>query len=673
MTDAVKAEIDKLRSELERHNYLYYKGETEISDLDFDRMMKRLEHLEAEHPQYDSDSSPTRKVGGAPVEGFETVEHRLPMLSIDNVYNEDALKEFDTRTKKLLDEADFEYTIEYKIDGVALALVYENGELTQALTRGDGTRGDDITNNARTIRGVPLRLMGDSIPAVLEVRGEALISNSDFAKLRAEQAAAGQQQFANPRNTTAGALKLLDPKQCAARRVGFVAHGIGYSEGAEFDTHIDYLDQLQEMGIPITPQVKVFADLKTTLEYAQGLMDDLHTLDFEVDGLVLKVNGFAQREQLGQTSKSPRWLIAYKWERYEGTTQVDEITVQIGKTGALTPVANLKPVEIAGTTVSRASLHNRDELERLDIQNGDWVVVEKAGKIIPHIVRVEVHRRDGTQTPFHFPDRCPECNTQVVQDEGGVYVRCPSPNCPAQLRETVRFFASRAAMDIEGLGIKLVEQVVDAGMLKSLPDIYRLKDRTEELLALERMGQKSLDNLLDGIEQSKSRPLWRLLTGLNIRHVGTSNAKVLASTFGELDTIMSQTEESLGEVDEIGPIIAHSVSSFFGSAIGRNTVEELRTFGLNFGEPVADVASEEGDKPLDGKTVVVTGTLTRFSRDEAKELVHQMGGKAAGSVSKKTDFVIAGEKAGSKLTKAQDLGIQVLTEDEFIKLIGHDG
>ncbi len=672
MSAAIQKQIEQLRDEIRRHNRLYYvEARTEISDLEYDRLVKQLEQLELDHPEYDSPDSPTHNVSGTPIEGFETIAHRVPMLSIDNVYDEDALRDFDVRTRKLLGEdTPFEYSVEYKIDGVALALVYENGVLIRGVTRGDGRSGDDITNNARTLRGVPLKLLGDDVPAVLEVRGEAYISNSDFAGLRAEQERAGDQPFANSRNATAGALKLLDPQKCRARLLRFFAHGVGYLEGATFNSHTDYVESIQRMGIPTTPNVRAFPDLPQALEFAHTLMDDLHTLDFEVDGLVFKVNSFDQREQLGQTSKSPRWLIAYKWEKYEAVSQVLDIAIQVGKTGTLTPVANLIPVEIAGTTVSRSSLHNRDEIERLGVQIGDWVVVEKAGKIIPHVVRVEEHRRDGTQRKFVFPKRCPECKTEVVQDEGGVYIRCPNPNCPAQLRETLRYFASRSAMDIEGLGIKLIEQLLEAGLLTGISDVYRLADRRDELLTLERKGEKSVDNLLAGIEQSKTRPLWRLLTGLNIRHVGASTARMLSDQFGTIDEIVKQSEEALADVEEIGPIIAHSVCSFFASDVGKHLVEELRMLGLNFGEPISETAASRATGALKGQTIVATGTLNRFTRDEIKEAIHAHGGKAAGSVSKKTDFVIAGENAGSKLTKAQDLGIRVLTEDEFIELIG---
>ncbi|NOX56721.1 MAG: NAD-dependent DNA ligase LigA, partial [Planctomycetes bacterium] len=622
------------------------------------------------YPQYDSPDSPTHKVGGEPIEGFETIRHRVPMLSIDNVYDERALFEFDARVRKLLGgRTQVEYAIEYKVDGVALALWYEKGRLVRGVTRGDGRVGDDITHNARTLRGVPLRLAGDAVPAVLEIRGEAYMANSDFARLKAEQERKGEQPFANPRNATAGTLKLLDPRICAARKLRFMGHSMGYSEGADYQTHMEYLHALREMGVPTTPNVQLAESMAAAVETAHEMMENLHALDFEVDGLVFKVNRLDLRERLGQTSKSPRWLIAYKWERYEAVTRVNDIVVQVGKSGTLTPVAILEPVEIAGTTVSRSTLHNRDEVRRLGIRIGDWVVVEKAGKIIPHVVRVEEHRRDGSERPFRFPKKCPECKTEVVQDEGGVYIRCPNPNCPAQFRETVRFFASRSAMDIEGLGIKVIEQLIDAGLLKELPDIYRLKDHREKLIALERMGEKSVDNLLAAIEASKKRPLWRLLNGLAIRHVGARTAQILAERFGTMENLCRQSEQALADVEEIGPIIAHSIYSFLHSEYGQRIITQLAELGVNMGEaPAAHPPARE--RKLEGKTVVVTGTLSRLTRDEVNELIHRHGGKPASSVSRKTDFVVAGENPGSKLAKAQQLGVRVLSEDEFFKLIG---
>ena len=450
--------IESLRAEIRRHDALYYQqASPEISDREYDRMMRQLKDLEAAHPELQSLDSPTQKVGGAPIDGFVTVEHKVPMLSIDNAFSEAELAEFGNRVVKLIGPEPVEWVIEYKVDGVALSLIYEKGNLVRAVTRGDGRRGDDVTHNARTMRGVPLKLIGD-VPDVLEVRGEAFIGNHDFAQLQAEMTAAGEEPLKNSRNATAGAIKLLDPKLCAHRKLRFFAHSVGSLEGATYATHWQFLQAINAMGIPSVSKTSLQPSYEIAVANTQKLMEELHELDFEVDGIVIKVNDLNVREQLGMTSKSPRWVIAYKWEKYEAETQIEQIQISVGKTGALTPVACLKPVEIAGTTVSRASLHNHDEIERLGVQINDWIIVEKAGKIIPHVVRVEVHKRNGSQVPFEFPKQCPECQTAVLKDDEGVYIRCPNPACPAQLREGLRYFASRAAMDIEGLGIKLIEQ-----------------------------------------------------------------------------------------------------------------------------------------------------------------------------------------------------------------------
>lgn len=670
MSAVIRQEIESLRGELERHNRLYYvDAAPEISDLEYDRLLKRLEALEREHPEFDSPDSPSHKVGGTPIAGFQTVEHRVPMISIDNVYDEAALLEWDQRVQRLLDHQP-EYSIEYKIDGVALALVYEHGRLVQAVTRGDGAAGDDVTHNARTVGGVPLRLAGPSEnhPPVLEIRGEAIIANSDFAQIKAEQERAGELVFANSRNATAGAMKSLDPAVCAKRKLRFFGHGIGYSEGVDFRQHTDFVAELRKFGIPTSPLIAAFPNIEKTLEHAQTMLEALHELDIEIDGLVVKVNSFAERRALGSNSKSPRWVVAYKWERYEATTKVREITIQVGKTGALTPVANLEPVEIAQTTVSRASLHNIEEVRRLGIKIGDTVVVEKAGKIIPHVVRVEFDKRDGSETDFEFPTACPECGGDVRKDEGGVYVRCQNPSCPAQLRETLRFFASRAAMDIEGLGTKLVEQLVEKNLLASLPDIYRLKDKKTELLAMDRTGEKSVEKLLAGIEATKDRPLWRLLTGLNIRHVGQGTARVLANKFGTLEKLMTQSADELSAVHEVGQIIAKSVYGYLSSEVGRQTIGDLRDLGLSMGQEIEESA-DTGEKKLAGKSLVVTGTLEKFTRDEIKEFIQQHGGKASDSVSKKTDYLVAGRDAGSKLAKAESLGVQIVSETQLIELV----
>ncbi|HUT93823.1 MAG TPA: NAD-dependent DNA ligase LigA [Thermoguttaceae bacterium] len=658
------AEIARLCEEIRHHDRKYYvEAAPEIGDVDYDRLVERLKKLEAEHPELVQPDSPTQRVGDQPVEGLKQVEHRVPMLSIDNTYSLAELRKYEERTAKLLGAESVEWVVELKIDGVAVSLVYENGVLVRAVTRGNGRVGDDITHNVRTVGDVPLRLSGAAVPAVLEVRGEIYMANSDLVRLNEAQEKKGDPPFANTRNVTAGSIRLLDPRVCAQRRLRFFGHGVGLAEGLKAQTHMEFLDELRAYGLPATPRVECFDSFPAAVDHCEALIERLHELDFEIDGLVLKVNRFDQRERLGATSKSPRWLIAYKFEKYEATTRLNAIRVQVGKTGAVTPVAELEPVELAGTIVSRASLHNADEIERKDVRPGDVVVVEKAGKIIPHIVRVEKHERQGKLRKYAFPKQCPECATELVKDEGGVYIRCPNLDCPAQVKERIRYYASRNAMDIEGLGDKLVDQLVGQGLIVGYGDVYRLK--LEELMGLERMGRKSSENLLAGIEASKERGLARLLNALAIRHVGARVAMVLAESFGSMDALMEASVDELSATGEIGPIIAESVHGFLHSEVGRGTIADLRALGVKMETaPAAD-----GSRVLEGKTLVVTGTLQRYGRDEIQELIARHGGRAASSVSKKTDYVVAGEKAGSKLAKARELGVPVLTEDEFEALL----
>jgi len=665
MTANVAQEIARLREQIRYHNAKYFtEAAPEISDLEYDRLVNRLKELEAKHPELVSPDSPTQRVGEEPVEGLKQVEHRIPMLSIDNTYSIEELKKFGDRTKKLLPGETIGWVVELKIDGVAVSLLYENGLLIRGATRGNGRVGDDVTHNIRTIASVPLRLIGKDVPPVLEIRGEVYMKNSDLVLLNEEQSARGEKPFANTRNVTAGTIRVLDPRITAQRHLRFFCHGIGYVEGLKATSHWEFLDEMAGYGIPITPEVKCFTSFEEAVAHCEELIGRLHELDFEIDGLVLKVDRFEQRERLGATSKSPRWVIAYKFEKYEGTTRVRDIRVQVGKTGAITPVADLEPINIADTVVSRASLHNADEIERKDVRVGDVVVVEKAGKIIPHVVRVEKHLREEELPKFHFPKKCPVCGMKAVKDEGGVYIRCPNPQCPAQLKERIRYFATRNAMDIEGLGDKLVDQLIDTGLVGSYGDVYRL--RLEQLTNLERMGQKSSENLLAGIEASKDRGLARLLNALSIRHVGARVSTVLAEAFGSMDALLAASEAELSEVNEIGPIIAKSVYEFLHSDYGRKAIADLASVGVKMESPrpVARAA-----RTLEGKTLVVTGTLTRYSRDEINELIARHGGRAAASVSKKTDYVVAGESAGSKLAKAQQLGVPVLTEEQFDALL----
>jgi DNA ligase (NAD+) len=659
-------EIARLREQIRYHDRKYHvEAAPELSDLEYDRLLDRLKTLEAKHPELVTPDSPTQRIGDQPVEGLEQVEHRVPMLSIDNTYSLDELEKYGQRTARLLAGEPIEWVVELKIDGVAVSLLYEQGRLVRGVTRGNGRIGDDVTHNIRTIGDVPLRLTGEHVPPVLEVRGEIYMTNSDLVLLNESQQRKGEPPFANTRNVTAGSVRLLDPRICAERRLRLFCHGIGYAEGLRSQTHMEFLDELRGYALPATPHVESFQSFAAAAEHCQRLIERLHELDFEIDGLVLKVNRFDHRQRLGATSKSPRWLIAYKFEKYEATTRVVTIETQVGKTGAITPVANLEPVEIAGTTVSRASLHNADEIQRKDVRPGDVVVVEKAGKIIPHIVRVEKHERKGSLRKFVFPTECPECDTRLVKDEGGVYIRCPNLECPAQVKERIRYYASRNAMDIEGLGEVLVDQLVGEGLVCDYGDLYRL--RVEQLIDLERMGRRSSENLLAGIEASKDRGLARLLSALSIRHVGGRVAAVLAESFPSIDELMAARVDSLSEINEIGPIIAESVHDFLHSKFGSETIRDLKKLGVKM-ESAAPAPA--GSRALEGKTLVVTGTLTKYTRDEIHELITRHGGRAASSVSKKTDYVVAGEKAGSKLAKARQLGVPVLGEEEFQQLLG---
>lgn len=664
----VKHRVEELRRLIRHHDYLYYvKAAPELTDLAYDRLMSELKELEEAHPELITADSPTQRVGEQPVESLESVEHRIPMMSIDNTYSIADLRKYGERTSKLLGNEPMEWVVELKIDGAAVAVIYEHGVLSRAATRGNGRVGDDITHSMRTVTDLPLRLRGDQPPAYLEVRGEVYITNSDLVTLNEQQAEHGEEPFKNTRNLAAGTIRMLDPKICAERKLRMFCHGVGYCEGLQAKTHMEFLDEIAGYGIPPTPHVQSFADFNAAVEHCEEIIEQLHELDFEVDGLVLKVNDFEQRARLGATSKSPRWLIAYKFEKYEATTKLQKISVQVGKTGAITPVAELEPVLLAGTVVSRASLHNADEIERKDVRVGDVVVVEKAGKIIPHIVRVEKHERKADLPKFHFPKKCPECHTELIKDEGGVYIRCPNPNCPAQLKERLKYFASRNAMDIEGLGDKLVDQLVQDGLVTRYGDLYRLEE--DRLLELERMGKKSAENLLAGIEQSKTRGLARLLNGLSIRHVGARTASLLAQHFGSMKAMTQASRDELSRIHEIGPTIAESIHKFLHSDYGSDTIADLESVGVSMETPRSSATSNL----LRGKTFVVTGTLSKYTRDEIHALIEQNGGRPTSSVSKKTDYLVAGENAGSKLEKAQTLKVTILSEDDFEKLISETG
>ncbi len=665
--------IENLREQIRYHDRKYYtEAQPEITDLEYDRLQQQLKQLEVEYPELVTPDSPTQRVGEEIVGELQPVKHRVPMLSIENTYSLQELAGFFSRVQKNLaseGEEVVEWVLELKIDGVAAAIVYEHGLLVRAVTRGNGQVGDDITHNIRTIVDIPLKLAGQP-PELLEVRGEVYMTNGDLAHLNLKRSEQDLPPYANTRNVTAGTVRLLDPKLAAERRLRFFCHGVGYCEGMHATNHIDFLKELASYGLPATPHVRKFDNAQTVLDEIDQIQEQLHELDFEVDGLVLKVNQFAQRDLLGSNSKSPRWVVAYKIEKYEAVTRLNEIRVQVGKTGTITPVAELEPVQLAGTTVARASLHNAEEIERKDVRVGDWVVVEKAGKIIPHIVRVELHRRETELSPFEFPTHCPECKTLLVKDQGGVYIRCSNAACPAKLRQQLRYFAGRSAMDIDGLGEKIVDQLVDANLVNSYADLYRLTK--EQLLTLDSFGDRKAEKLLSGIVASRDRGLARVLAAITIRHVGTRVASLLARAFPTIEQLQAATVEDLAAVDEIGQIIAESVQDYLQSENGRQVIDGLRDVGVQLELAESDravVAASQGAGVLAGKSLVVTGTLTRYTRDEIQALIAQHGGRAASSLSKSTDYLVAGEKAGSKLEKAQQLGVRVLSEAEFEELI----
>ncbi|MGL4944274.1 MAG: NAD-dependent DNA ligase LigA [Thermoguttaceae bacterium] len=663
--------LDQVRKELVECDRLYRAGNPILTDTDYDTLLRRLQKLERsrEGLLVESDS-PTRRVGGEREESLPPVTHRAPMLSIENTYNIGELREFGARVTRRLPNEDVAWIVELKIDGVAVSLWYENGKLTKAATRGDGLVGDDITHNVRTIADIPQQLVGNSVPDFLELRGEIYMTNSDLAALNERQQQRGESPFKNTRNCVAGCVRQkAGTSVCGERPLRFFAHSIGDSQNLAATSHSELMRLLESWNVPTTPHWKRFENFDAAAAYSDTCTIS-ETLDFETDGLVLKVDSFAQRERLGTTDKSPRWIIAYKVERYEATTRVEKITVQVGKTGTITPVAELSPVEIAGTTVSRASLHNVEQMERLDIRVGDVVVVEKAGKIIPHIVRVERHLREESLAEYVFPKLCPECDSPLVRDAGGVFIRCVNRRCPAQFKERLRFFASRAAMDIDGLGETLIDKLVENEIVVRFGDLYRLD--SDAIAGLERMAKKSADNLVAAIAVSKQRPLARLLAALSIRHVGTRTAELLADHFGTLDAIRRASRDDFLAVSEIGETIAQSLVDFFADADEAAMLDDLVACGVTGGETVASPVAppNRSSLALAGKTVVITGTLATMTRQEAESLVKAHGGKASSSVSSKTSFVVAGESAGSKLTKANALGVTVISETELLRMVG---
>ncbi len=658
---------EELRRLIDHHNYLYYvEAKPEISDLEFDRLLKELEDLEKAHPELATPDSPTQRVGGEPIDGFRTVTHRVPMLSIDKATSAGELREFDGRVRKALGKEPLRYVVELKIDGVAVSLTYTDGVLTLGATRGSGQRGDDITHNLKTVGGVPLRLRTAKPPARFEARGEVYMSRADFARLNQEEAARGEEAYANPRNLTAGSLKQLDPRICAKRRLRLFAYSLGNSDELPVRTHEEALALLRDYGFPTNPETKAFATIEEVVTYCESWADRRLDLPYDTDGLVIKVNDFDQQRRLGATSKAPRWAVAYKFQAEQAITKLRAIEVQVGKYGELTPVAHLDPVQLCGTTVSRSTLHNAAELERKDIRVGDQVVVVKRGEIIPKVEQALHELRKGDEKVFKFPSKCPVCGAPTVREPDNPTYSCTATaTCPAQLQGRIESFADRKRMDIEGVGEKLTEQLVTTGLVKSVADLYRLKK--EQLVPLERMGELSAQNLLDGIEASKTRGLARLLAGLSIYGVGDAMAALLAQEFPSMDELLAASKERLAQVKGFGPKRAESIYNFFHSPAGQKLVQDLRDAGVKMTE---DVRPKAKGSPLMGKTVVVTGTLARYKRDEIEALIRSLGGSATGSVSKKTDLVVVGEDAGSKLDKARALGIRTLTEAEFDQLIG---
>jgi len=667
---ASQKKFEALREKIRQHEYRYYVlDDPEISDADFDQLMNELKRLEAEHPELITPDSPTQRVGGKPREGFVKAKHSSPMLSLDNAYSEEELRDWERRVHELSGRTDLEYMCELKLDGMSLALVYSEGRLERGITRGDGSVGEDVTLNVRTVRSVPLgiskeKLNKAGIPANFEVRGEMLMPIAAFRKLNEERERQGLPVFANPRNFTAGTVRQLEPSITAERRMDYFAYLLLKDGQTFFDRQSKTMDALERAGFKVNPNRKLAKNLDEAWKFILSWETRREALPYEIDGIVIKVDRTAWQRELGFTGKAPRWAIAYKFAARGGVTQINDIVPQVGRTGKLTPVAWLKPVPIGGTTVSRATLHNMDFIEQLGVKIGDWVEVERGGDVIPKVVKViddQDHPRGHTQ--FEMPEHCPVCGGNVVRTPGEADHRCVNANCPAKLQGTILHFASRHVMDIDGLGEALVNQLTERGLVKNVADLYRLTK--DDLLQLERMGEKSAENVLAEIKASKQLPLERVLYGLGIRFVGERTAQFLAEHFGSLDAIMKASAEELEEVNEVGPRIAESIVEFFGDEHNRKLVGDLRKRGLTFtGEKKV-----KGTK-LAGKTFVLTGTLARHTRDEAKKMIEDAGGRVSGSVSKKTDYVVAGSDAGSKLDKAHELGVTVIGEQELEALIG---
>jgi DNA ligase (NAD+) len=657
---------EKLRRAIERHNRLYYnEAEPEISDAEYDRLFQELVKLETEHPGLLTPDSPTHRVGFKPSEEFAPVTHRVPMLSLANAFDEEDVAAFDRRVREGLETENVEYAAELKFDGLAITLAYEDGIFVRGATRGDGTTGEDVTPNLRTVRTIPLRLEGRKWPKLLEVRGEVLMTRKDFEIINKRALEAGEKTFVNPRNAAAGGLRQLDPRLTAQRRLSFFAYGIGASEGFDAPpTHSRLLDALEALGFPVAKDRKTVRGVEGLLRFYEDAGAKRAKLPYDIDGVVYKVNRFADQQKLGFVSRAPRWAIAHKFPAEEATTELLDIDFQVGRTGAITPVARLKPVFVGGTTIVNATLHNEDEIRRKDIWKGDTVVVRRAGDVIPEVARVA--KKGDRDSAFRMPSKCPVCGSAVEKSQDEAVARCTGGLfCPAQRKQSLLHFASRRAMDIEGLGDKLVDQLVDAGIVRTPADLYKLG--IAKLAALERMAEKSAANVNQAIEKSKDTTLGRFIYALGIRNVGEVTAKDLARHFGGIDALMDAGVEQLQEAPDVGPVVAESIAGFFRERHNREVIEQLRAAGVRWKEGAPARAATSG--PFAGKIVVLTGTLAAMTRDEAKERIEAAGGRITGSVSKKTDFVVAGTEAGSKLDKANELGVKVLDEEQFLKLI----
>jgi len=662
-----KKRVATLRAEIRTHDHLYYVlAAPQIPDAEYDRLMRELKELEEAFTSLVTPDSPTQRVGGEPLAEFTTVTHQVPMLSLANVYSAEELAEWATRVRKgLVGGGDCEYVVELKVDGVAVSLLYKQGALVLGSTRGDGVRGDDITANLRTIRSLPLSLSPKN-PSLLnvEARAEVYLPRKGFERLNEERERSGEPAFANPRNAAAGSLKLLDPTLVAARPLDLFVYGVAEPPGKKYATHYETLTALKQAGLRVNPHIRLCKSLEEAVSYCDEWEGKRNRLDYDIDGMVLKVNRFDQQARLGQTAKEPRWAVAYKFPAREAVTTLKAIVLRVGRTGVVTPTAELDPVELSGTTVSRATLHNEDEIKRKDIRVGDRVVIEKGGEIIPKVVRVLTEKRTGREKTFRMPEACPDCGGKLRRDEEEVAWRCENVACPAQLKRTLDHFACRAGMDIEGLGWVMVETLVDKGLVHDYGDLYSLK--IKDLLSLERMGEKSASNLLAGIEASKERPYERVLFALGIRHVGLTAARVLAERFPSLDELVKAKPEEIDEIPGMGGAIAGSVTDFFSRKSNLAVIEKLRKAGVRM-----KVEKGEPGKPkkLAGKTFVLTGILEKYSREEAVEKIIALGGRTSDSVSKRTDYLVVGEEPGSKLAKANSLGVKVLSEEEFEKLL----